>query len=55
MYVSKEKIENIIFITLFTAVPVSEVEEVKSGHVAWKYWPLLISKVPATLYMINEQ
>jgi len=26
---------------------VTEVEEIKCGHVAWQYWPLLISKVPA--------
>jgi len=25
----------------------TEVEEIKRGHVAWQYWPLLVSKVPA--------
>jgi len=28
---------------------VTEVEQIKSGHVAWKYWPLLISKMPANI------
>jgi len=38
----------------FRAVPVTEVEQIKSGHVAWKYRSLLVSKMPANnAYLIN--